>query len=97
MLTGDCDIRMIRGSSYPSMVRNIRSAASFFETNDIHRNSNNFRIKTRSLLHVNGSFSVRGEKDARTLLPARPSTAGLAVTNLGGRVQAVGALKLNAS
>jgi formylglycine-generating enzyme required for sulfatase activity len=44
MLTGDCDIRMIRGGSYSSEVRDIRSAARFFEASDAQSKRIGFRV-----------------------------------------------------
>ena len=44
MLTGDCDIRMIRGGSYSSEVRDIRSAARFFEASDARSKRIGFRV-----------------------------------------------------
>ena len=47
MLTGDCDIRMIRGGSYSSEVRDIRSAARFFEASDAQSKRIGFRVVRR--------------------------------------------------
>ena len=44
MLTGDCDIRMMRGGSYSSEVRNIRSASRFFEASDAQSKRIGFRV-----------------------------------------------------
>ena len=44
MLTGNCDIRMIRGSSYFSEVRGIRSALRFFEASDAQSKRIGFRV-----------------------------------------------------